>query len=200
MINELKTQQYLLEKRKGRVCCNCKIIDMEGHDIHWLNCECGKDDCTGYICSKCWIRDYHRLPDSYNSIKKSNANIRTGNLDRGTNCGKAIIDQAVVAKVHNIDDLNIKFDNFIYYIDLQHDTYGKIDVKGSTLKSDEWYFNNRRKIDCDTYFCIEYDLNRNNIDSIFIIPNDGWICNIMGMRIVKNPSRDSKYEQFKCIS
>lgn len=54
-----------------------------------------------------------------------------------------------------------------------------------------------RKIICDTYVCLGYDKKWRYIDAVYIIPNEGFICNIIEMKIIKNPSRSSKYHQFK---
>lgn len=55
---------------------------------------------------------------------------RTGELSFNDTLGKVIIYQAVISKVLKIEELNIKMDNFKYYIDMEHDAYGKVDCKG----------------------------------------------------------------------
>lgn len=45
----------------------------------------------------------------------------------------AILDQAVVSDVLNIEDLNIKFDNFTISIDMRDEKLKDIDVKSSSL-------------------------------------------------------------------
>ena len=125
-------------------------------------CKCGKKDCTGYICNKCAMKIRNRLPDSYNNANKSVKDIRTGNLDKDSSTGKAIISQAVVCNVLGVEDLNMKMDNFRWCIDLENEKHRKIDVKGPSLSVFTreqfiyyyWHVDTNRKIDCDTYIIL----------------------------------------------
>lgn len=191
------------ERYKPKKCCTCRI---ENINVTYLRCKCNKKECTRHLCHKCWDEYYRKNnPNSHPNLVKSITNIRTGNLNRNSEKGKSIIDQAVVAKILNIEDLNIKKDNFAYYIDLNDDKLGKIDVKGSIPRCcragyserDKWTFDTRMKIDCDTYICIGYDFKRRNIEAVYIIPNEGWISSLTKLTITRNASKISKYDEFQ---
>lgn len=186
---------------KGRVCCECKnskTYIKESGKPQWYGCACGKKDCTGHLCNKCWLKIAARLPDSHRNMMKSIADYRIGNVRKDSDYGISMISQAVVVKTLKIEDLTIKTNNLKYYIDAEHNEHGKIDVKSSTLQQYGIYdFASRMKIDCDTYICLGYDMNRRNIGDVYIIPNDGWICNLRHIGIPKNPSKTSKYDKFK---
>lgn len=175
-------------KYKNRMCCICKKKNtyiMPDGIPRWNSCKCGNKGCTGYICSICHDRDYGKNnPNSHNNIIKSSANARTGQLDRNSNTGKSIIDQAVTAKILGTEDLNIKMNNLGYYIDIEHEKHGNIDVKSSSLvtirkrtvkalvKYYAWRFHTYRKIDVDTFICIGYDRYRKCIERVWIIPRE----------------------------
>lgn len=186
-------QRYRYEKFKDRKCCLCSIIESS----NWHKCLCGKKGCTRYICGACYVRDY-------NEFIKSNRLWRTGNVEVGSSQYMTIISQAIVAKYLGIEDLNMKNDNFEWFIDMEDkedNRYGKIDVKSGRLtiinKYDGWEFGTNRKIDCDTYFCIGFGKNLECIDVVYIIPNEGWICELELIVIHKDSVKCSKYDQFK---
>lgn len=95
-------------------------------------------DGKSYLCTRCDSKERHKMPNSANSIMKAIANIRTGNLRVDTKTGMSVIDQAVVIKVRGAKDVNIEMDNFDYFIDVIDEQYGKIDVKGSILMTQEY--------------------------------------------------------------
>lgn len=72
----------------------------------------------------------------------------------------------------------------------------KIDVKGASLIYDSWHYQTNEKIDCDTYFFLGYDKNRENVYVVFIIPNHVVMHNT-GITISKNSFRTQKYDKFK---
>jgi len=208
IIGEDEVREHRNKKNfDGRICCRCGSVktgkNWFGHDS-WYSHSCDKKNCTKYFCSKCWQEDYRKLPDSHNNIIKGLANSRTGNLDRSSESGKSIIDQAVVSKVLKIEDLNIKMNNFEWYIDMENDMYKKIDTKGSCLRIIRagllkyyiWSFHTYKKIDINTFICIGYDRNRNNIDFVWVIPNDRELITSESINITKGYS-GSKYGKFK---
>lgn len=160
-------------------------------------------DRKSYLCNKCYMNFYHKLPDTNHGIMKKYAQCRTGGLSKDSENGKSLIDEAVIAKILGIVILNIKMDNFKWSIDMEHMKYGKIDVKGSTLQyyhigyseSERWEFSIRRKIDCDTNFLLGYDNKRENILQMLIIPNE-YIFEKENITIVNNAFRTSKYDRF----
>lgn len=194
-------------------CCSCgdsetyiKFLDFEGRPIYkWYSCKCGKKDCTRYICNKCHMKIQNRLPDSYHNVDRSVKNIRTGNLDKDSSTGKAIISQAVVCNVLGVEDLNIEMDNFRWAIDLENEKYGKIDVKGPSLSAITrgpsihyyWRVDTNRKIDCDTYIILGFTFDRKYIEYVWIIPNDENMYNVPNIKIWRTIRNVSKYEHFK---
>lgn len=166
-------------------------------------------DGKSYLCINCEGKERQKMPNSQNNARKAIANIRTGNLRVDTKTGRSVIDQAVVIKVRGAKDVNVEMDNFDYFVDIIDEQYGKVDVKGAILISQEyiglkgksvynkWSFHTHNKIDCDTYICLGYSQNRKDIEIVLIIPNDGLICNIAKIRIYKTTFGTYKYGEFK---
>lgn len=189
------------ERYKIYKCCKCGATetpkDWFGKE-HWYDHLCNKMNCTKYLCKNCWHEEHRKLPDSHNNIIKGLANSRTGNLDRDSESGKSLIDQAITSNVLKIEDLNIKMNNFGYYIDMRHKKYGKIDVKGSSprtiraglYKYHVYEFHTYGKIGIDTFICIGYDKNRKSVKYVWIVPNDEWVSD--RDRITISDSEDSK--------
>ena len=130
------------------------------------------------------------------------ANIRIGNVAVGCPSYITIISQAVVAKYHRINDLNIKMNNFNYYIDLENDEHGKIDVKGGRLTVndgyDAWMFHTKRKRKkciC-TFYLVGFSKNLENIEIICTIPDKDLTTN-SSIALYKNTVRSMKYDIHK---
>lgn len=193
---ENKKNEYSRNKMNGRKCCKCEIsgnykdIQYKYYDDKW------NWDRKSYLCKSCWDKD----PKSNNTrnLIKSMAKCRLIGFDKDSNNGKAIMSQAVIAKFLKVEDLNIKMDNFNYYIDIEYYEHGKIDVKAEAPNDrDKWGFRTRRKLDCDTYFCIGMDDKWNNIEMVLIIPNDECITDISMITISRYPKYSSIYDHFK---
>lgn len=178
---------------KKKKCCKCGC---DNSFPNFYNHICDKENCTGSLCVNCRRYEYYHKVES--NMIKLNAQIRNNILDRDVSLSKSIVDQAVVAEYLGVEDLNIKMNNFNYYIDIEHEKHGKVDVKGGTLKTSKgsfyWQFGNHNKIEPDTYFCLGYDILRDNIISAWIVPNDDWVICLDNMRIYRNPSRTTKYD------
>jgi hypothetical protein len=127
-------------------------------------------------------------------------NIRMDNVGINSDKGMYIISQAVVAKTLGIEDLNIKNDNFQFYIDMEHPIYKKIDVKCSSVWHRRgigmWTYAVNRKIDCDTYFLLGFSPDNKGIEDIRIVPNEDWISDLVTITISRNSLKTSKYDQF----
>lgn len=126
--------QYIENRRKlkfkGRKCSICNK-DLSIGDDHGCRNYDEKGNWTGeYLCNICDLDIRNNFPDSYKNLIKTMRKCRTGELSFNDTLGKVIICQAVISKVLKIEDLNIKMDNFKYYIDMEHDAYGKVDCKG----------------------------------------------------------------------
>jgi len=208
-------EQRLVEKDnnlKERKCCICGSSETYIYKgtPDWAKHKNDKGIWDGeWLCGRCDGKERQKKPDSQNMIRKGVANIRTGNLRIDSETGKSLIDQAVVVKVLGGKDVNIEMDKFDHFIDIRHEKYGSVDAKGATLKSYKyidtrgdtiiyykWILSTRRKVDCNTYICLGYDSERKNIIMVWIIPNEGWICNLSNIDIYKT-FRPSKYDQFK---
>lgn len=200
-IDKLKSKEHYLNKRKGRLCYICGRDLSFGDDTGRRDYD-DNDNWTGkWVCTKCYSEKLRRLPDSYQNIIKSIANIRTGNIVVGSKSYLTIISQAVIAKFYMIDDLNIKTDNFNYYIDLESKDHGNIDVKAGKLTKNDgydcWMFNTKkeRKIDIHTFICIGFDNNLESINVVYIIPDEELTSN-SGICIYKNTVRSIKYDMY----
>lgn len=90
---------------------------------------------------------------------------------------------------------------------ISYGKYGKIDVKTSKLLENplghyKWTFHNYGKIDrdyyCDYFICIGFDKDRNNVESVHIIPNDKILISSDDICIYKyiDTSRGSKWSEF----
>lgn len=183
----------------GRKCEICgsdeTYIDCYGRRSWSYNKDKDGNWTGGYLCNKCFNK-YD--PDSYDNIRKHMRKVRTGCIEKGSNQYKSIISEATVCKVLGIENLNIKNDNFEYYIDASHDKYGHIDIKAcSPDDHDEWNFYTKRKIDCDTYFCLGMDYKWKNVETVLIVPNEDWLIDISGITISRYPKHSSRYDIFK---
>ncbi len=189
----------------GRICCECKCGNEGTYrnnsgSYFWYRCKCGDKNCTGWLCHKDYTRRQSHKPGGYIDTMKSLTNIRMNNVKIDSDKGIYIISQAVVAKTLGIDDLNIENNNFAWSIDMEHEKYGKIDVKCSSL----WYRRDRgmwtyatfKKIDCDTYILLGFSDDHKNIEDVRIIRNEGWIKGLTTITIVQNSVKTTKYDQF----
>ena len=74
------------------------------------------------MCFNCSGNNHQeRDPNSQRNIIKSIRNPRIGNIKKDSEQGMVFIIQAVVAKVNNIEDLNIKMDDYNYHTDMYND-------------------------------------------------------------------------------
>lgn len=74
---------------------------------------------------------------------KAMSDLRIGDLDPRSTHGKGFIGQQIVAQTYNVEDCNLKFDNFNFYIDLSNISgYGNGEIKTMTFnkKRDRWHF------------------------------------------------------------
>lgn len=121
---------------------------------------------------------------------------------RNSSKGKAVMSQAVVVKVLGISPTAYYNTNekFPWLIDVVHHEYGRIYVKYSILtgigRAEGYKFLIDKTVKCDTYLFLGFDKDWQNIGTIFIIPNKGWIKNIGTACICKNTD-GSKYEEFR---
>jgi len=124
--------------------------------------------------------------------------------------GKTIISQAVVMKVLGISataHYNVN-EKCPWIFDIIHYGYGRVDVKYSTLagmgRTEGYRFKTNRNVsikmgskrECDTYFLLGFDYDWKNIDTVFVVPNKGWIRDVGTVSMYKS-TNDSKYNEFR---
>lgn len=159
-----------------------------------------------WICFRHWELDYERHnPNSNNNIKKLLADSRTGNLDPNSNKGKGNRFEKLTEIYYEVDNLNIKNNNFEVPIDhSRHHILGIIDTTGRFYDPiNRWWIftdmNRYRNKDIDNIICWCANKNGDIIERGYIIPK-GEIINRKGFTIVKNPTNDVLwYEKYRII-
>ncbi len=129
---------YIKNRHKGIRCCKCSKDLSIGKD-HGCAYYDEKENWDGksYVCNGCYVEYTH------NDVIKSMAQIRNSKLDRYSSIGVGTIGQWISGKALNVDDNNIKMNNFNFYIDLSnHSEHGIVEVKTATLNSisGQWRF------------------------------------------------------------
>ena len=98
-----------------------------------------------------------------------------------------------------IDDCFDITGNFCYpeYDMIEHEDWGLIDVKGSSLLIHDGYlchnFGTNKNKKADFFFCIGYDKNRKHVIAIYLIPNEKNISKLGGITVFYNGN--SKYKE-----
>lgn len=206
--NPTKEQKELAifdNRRKNTTvkCCRCgkgTYVDPEGHH-KWKKCTCGKSNCTTYLCHRCKSKDYDR-------DRNSMAAWRTGNLSIYSTTGKGFIGAQIVAKTYELDDCNIKTNNFNFYVDLsKHSIYGDIEVKTVSLDIEymRWMVH-LRNWNFDTLFmvCMGCEYPWENVLRVYAIPCE-YVNGLQGVYIsARGPidelgrsSKGTKWDKFR---
>lgn len=148
-------------------------------------------------------KQYKRQLNKQHNIKynRKYTDCRNGNLDPNSSLGKGYITEILVAKFLGIKTCFDLTNNFSYpkYDMFEHEDWGLINVKGSTLmrkgNGSYQYFSIRKNTRPDFFFCIGYDENRKHVKSIHIIPNE---CYVSTLHTICIPYSDnSKWDIFK---
>ncbi len=114
---------------KLKRCCICG----NNNDVRKRYYDNGNWDGKSRLCGNCYTNI------NYNNIQKMLAGFRNGNLDPLSTVGKGFIGQQIIAKKYNVDDCNLKMDNFHFYVDLPKISgYGYCEVKISSLLGKLW--------------------------------------------------------------
>lgn len=191
---------------ENRICivCGSKDTNIYKGKYRWIRDRDDKGNWTGkYICFNCYGKNRQKNDlNSQQNIIKSIRNPRTGNIKKDSEQGMVFITQAVVAKVNNIEDLNIKMDAYNYHIDMYNDIYGRINVEYSSFRYpyyEGWMFNARRvniikNENYDTYILLCLSGDKRSIQRVCIIPNVGEIKELWTIGININ---GSKYDIFQ---
>lgn len=249
-----------IQKSKGRKCCVCGNNDTGknfGGNPWWHSCECKKQDCTRYICTKCYTRRQNakiRLQNAAEQIKNKlyyingrkccvcgsdkssgswckyydkngywngtswicskcyatitrDSDWKKGNLDPLSATGKGFIGQQIVAQTYNVEDCNIKMNNFHFYVDISKISgYGYCEVKIRSFdilqgKYEQWLFDTRREQDYDTLLTLCMDRNKpwKDVEEVYAFPWEIVIYrNKANITITRNSlKKDHWYDEFK---
>lgn len=191
---------------KNRRCCKCgkdkTYISTTGTSI-WRTHKCGNKDCTRHLCLRCHMRYYQKNnPNSQHNTLKYMRDWRIGQLSRYSSTGKGLIGVYIICKFLGTQDNNIKYDNFNFYIDINHSIYGNVEVKISGLIKGKWSFGNLQRHKFDTLFLIcmdEYNPWK-NVLRVYTIPYHE-IINICTIGIYKDPDSSKgpfRYDSYIC--
>lgn len=171
-----------IQKRRDVEGINCCICHTDNTSFRndgsprWYECECGKEDCTGYYCNKCYMKKANVSENGIHTTAKNLASCRTGNLDRISYTGVSIIGQWICAKTLCLKDMNIENDNFEQLVDLSHHTiYGDIDVKTCTLNKKKGIWVSKvigRAFNTVAILCMDELEIWKDAKKVYIIPED----------------------------
>ncbi len=156
-----------------------------------------------YVCMTHYRESYNRRPNAssrYENNFKKIADYRTGNLDPNCTSGKGYIGQKVTCKARNIDDLNIKNDNFNSPIDHSIDPeLGILQSKFANfeIKYNRWHICTTNEIGKKYDYIIIYCVENGHVVRGYIIPEYD-ITQHRGVSISKNPNRGVQwYEEYR---
>lgn len=177
----------MIRKRK---CCKCgsdeTYISTKGTPVWRLHHKCDKENWTGYICYYCDLIPPYRTQIYINNkrdikmkgrncceCKSSVSRSWFNHLCDKEYCSKYLC--KIVCKFLGTEDNNIRYDNFNFYIDINHSRYGYVEVKTSSMNLIErkWNFGNIQRHRFDTSFLVCMDEYKpwRNVRRIYIIPN-----------------------------
>ena len=157
-------------------------------------------DWTGkWDCNSCYQK-YN--PNSYHNKLKLEADCRNNNLDPYSRPGKGYITATLVKKFLGIEDCFDITGNFNYrgYDMIEHEDWGLIDAKGSSLLSNGQCnyvyhsFNINKNKKADFFFCIGYGMSRKHVLVVLIIPNETNIGKLQTLMVPYD--RESKYSEY----
>lgn len=170
-----------------------------------------------WICQSCYNKDYSKLPNCRNMLRKLVSNVRTGNQD--PNSSRAIGDnfqeltciwRSTVSAVI-VEDLNKKLDNYNTPIDHSRDSeLGILQTKGCLYNQLDrrWALSFIREhnqiekgFEFDTLILYCASKDKNIIERIYIIPVEE-IINRNSIAVMKNPLKNGKpmipwYERYR---
>ena len=196
---ELKSAiKWIFQHNSTETCYRCNIsfdklsrspLKEKDKDGKWL----GMWDCVN-----CWEK-YD--PNSDTNKRKLDADCRNNDLDPNSKHGIGYITATLVKKFLGIEDCFDITDNFNYlkYDMIEHENWGLVDAKGSSLLTKDGYlchkFGIRKNKKADHFFCIGYDKDRKHVIAVFIIPNEEDISELDTITVLYNGY--SKYNIFK---
>lgn len=149
---------------KPKLCCICGNNNDVRKRYYDDN---GNWDGESRLCDNCYTNI------NYNYIQKMLAGFRNGNLDPLSTVGKGFIGQQIIAKKYNVDDCNLKMDNFHFYVDLSKISgFGYCEVKISGLHGKLWKAELGMEHKFDTVFvlCMDKNVPWIDIERAYVIP------------------------------
>lgn len=182
---EIYVTDYRPNRCKKEMCdiCGKKVKPGKALREYDKNGNCTKK----WLCRNCYIAH--------------NADCRNKNLDPDCGVGKGYITEVLVAKFLGINtcfDITGNFNHKAFDM-YEHEYFGRINVKGSSLHSYNgyltWYFGIYKNIIPDFFFCICYDKDMKNVESVYIIQNKEYIYKLKTLAIYKD--RQSIWDKFK---
>lgn len=174
-------------KDNGEICGNSfhgKAFKEYDEEYNWTG---------NWLCPKCYYIDYNE--------KNLKSLWRIGLLDPLSPVGKGFIGQQIVAKTYEVEDCNLKMDNFNFYVDLAKiGKYGYCEVKIATFnkRNGKWEFEGIDPEHFDSLFIVCMDKNEfwKNVERVYIIPVEYIISS--HITIYENTSTKlSKWEKFR---
>lgn len=198
--------KYYFENRRCCICGSSKTTQGFGSP-RWHNHRCNKEDCSKWLCHKCYSKIQHRLPDSHVSLIKLMRQCRNKDFDITKEMCKGCIGVEIVANTLCLKNANIENDNFNSDIDIcGHPKYGNIEVKISSLRNGKWQFDikesQKLKQKFDTAFLICMDDNEpwKDIKKMYAIPFKEIIKYKSHINIYDNFLKCDWYEEFRIDS
>jgi hypothetical protein len=155
-----------------------------------------------YICMTHYRESYKERPNGnfYKNNLKILSNYRTGNLDPNCTTGKGYIGQKVTCKTRNIEDLNIKNNNFNCPLD--HSIDSELGILQSKIayfeiKYNRWHVCTRSEKGKIYDYIIIYCVENDHIVRGYIIP-EFKIEQYTSISISKTPNRGIQwYEEYR---
>lgn len=141
------------------------------------------------------IEDFLRMEKErkkQSEYHKKNSKCRNKGIDPRSSIGIGYITEVLVSKFLGIPTCFKITDKFNYpkYDMLEHEDWGKINTKGSSLflfgENMYWKFHPRRNKYPDFFFCIGYDKDIEHVLCVYYIPNDFEISNLTTIFINTN--------------
>ena len=166
------------------VCIICGVTE--------TSCWYNSDD--GRVCHLCYKKGYY-----IRNVKRE-MDYMNGLLDINSATGFGFLCQRIVAKKLGLE---LKYDcnctkgfghKGFDLLQLDNEKYGRIQVKGSTLLSENisqrWYYGLGDVYECDNYIMLGFTENKSDVKKVWIIPSGrSIVMNKTGLSITLNPKR-----------
>lgn len=193
-----------IERLKERKCIKCESVDTSQWCVYYDE---NGNKTNMFLCSKCYMNDYNREPNSHNNIKKYMRSCRLNNdvdlskFDEFSDGEKGRIGEDIVSHTLGADNQNYISDNYSSLYDLVHHKYGRIEVKTASfgINNGSWdsTLDMEHNFDTLVILCMNNEEPWRHVERVYIIPED--CSELYGQRYVsiyENPSRKSKWDKF----